>query len=52
MDELVETLETLGEDEIARFKQNTDIAASALNSAEDERVEHEILERLLAGPTS
>ena len=49
VDDLVATLETLGEDEIARCKQNTDAAAKVLTSAEDERVEQDILERLLAG---
>ncbi|GAA1803946.1 glycosyltransferase [Agromyces neolithicus] len=49
VDELVGTLNGLAEADIARYKQNADDAASVLTSAEDERVELSILERLLAG---
>ncbi|MBM7830022.1 glycosyltransferase involved in cell wall biosynthesis [Agromyces cerinus] len=46
--ELVEALSTLTHDDVARFKANADIAAATLNSAEDERVEAEIITSLLA----
>lgn len=47
VDELVETLRSLTAEAVAEYKANADAAAESLNSAEDERVEAEIIESLL-----
>ncbi|GAA1777194.1 glycosyltransferase [Agromyces lapidis] len=47
VEELVETLRSLTPEAVTGYKANADVAAGSLNSAQDERVEAEIIESLL-----